>query len=267
MMASLSSIHQYPVKSFGGNCISQADIQPEGMAGDRRWLITDLDGRLITARRYPQMLLWQASIDAQQNLTLTSPNGDSQLVDKQTCSHNREVAVFQDTFMAHRAPNDINQWISAHLNTPCLLHYLGDTSQRPFDGPANALTFADGAPYLLTTKPSLTELNQHLDNPVTMTHFRPNFVVEGDFEPWLEEEWRGIRIGDVQFEFYQLCARCVMININPESAQKSPVHQPYKTLQRLQKERPNGSGDTIFGIYLTARNSGIIQQGSTVEIF
>ena len=266
MMASLSSIHHYPVKSFGGNCINQAAIQPEGMAGDRRWLITDLEGCLITARRYPQMLLWRASIDAKNNLTLTAPNGDSQSVDKRACLRNREVTVFQDTFTAHMAPDDINQWLSEHLNTPCLLHYLGDTSQRQLQGRAGKLTFADSAPYLLTTKSSLSELNRHLDNPVSMTHFRPNLVVEGDFEPWLEETWRNIRIGDVQFEFYQLCARCVMINIDPESAQKSPVHQPYKTLQRLQKERPNGSGDTIFGIHLIAKNSGTIQQDSTIEI-
>lgn len=266
MTAVLQSIHHYPVKSLGGNGLKQAQIRPEGMINDRRWLITDLNGKFLTARRYPHMLLWQANMDNQQNLTLIAPNGDSQSVSAQTCTQNFAVTVWKDTFMAYTAPDDVNQWISQHFDTPCLLHYLGKSSNRPLKDHASTLTFADSAPYLLTTQASLTALNQQLKTPVTMQHFRPNFVLEGDLTAWIEEGWREIRIGDVQFEFLKCCTRCVMINIDPNTGEKSLEHQPFKTLQQLHRALPNSNDDTIFGIHLVAKNSGTIEQNSPVQI-
>lgn len=266
MSATLSSIHHYPVKSLGGNRINTAQIDFEGMANDRRWLITDPDGKFITARRYPQMLLWQARMDAEHNLTLIAPNGDSQLIKVRDCYQPVEVSVWKDDFIAYTAPDTINQWLSSRLDTPCQLHYLGETSQRSLLGQDSKLTFADSAPYLLTTQSSLGELNRHLDSPVSMTHFRPNLVINGDIEPWIEESWREIRIGEVNFEFFKLCTRCVMINIDPNTGQKSAIHEPYKTLQRLRKEHATLSHETVFGIHLIAKNSGVVQQGDRVEV-
>ncbi|MBV7434396.1 MOSC domain-containing protein [Cardiobacteriaceae bacterium TAE3-ERU3] len=264
MSAILQSTHYYPVKSLGGNQVNRADIHPEGMANDRRWLITDINGRFITARHYPHMLLWQATMDGQHNLTLTAPNGDCKSVVVEACAKHHEVTVWRDTFTAHTAPDEVNQWLSEHFDTPCLLHYLGENSHRPLKNHASNLTFADNAPYLLTTTASLAALNQELEKPVTMTHFRPNLVIDGDLEPWIEEQWRDVRIGDVQFEFLKYCTRCVMINIDPISGEKSAEHQPLKTVQRLQRERPSGS-DPVFGIHLIAKNRGTIHQGSAIS--
>ena len=273
MHASLQSIYHYPVKSLGGNCTKVAKIYPEGMRHDRRWLITDPNGRFITARQYPQMLLWQAHINDQQHLTLTTPQGEHKTVSTQDCVQTTTVTVWKDRFIAHTAPDAINQWLSEHLKTPCLLHYLGEPSQRPLTGynDNSKLTFADSAPYLLTTQASLTALNQQLEKPVTMTHFRPNFVIEGDFAPWIEENWRDIRIGGVQFEFLKCCTRCVMINIDPKTGEKSIIYQPFKTLQRIHRERANvntedNRTETIFGIQLVAKNSGTISLNSAVYL-
>ena len=39
---------------------------------------------------------------------------------------------------------------------------------------------------MLATGPSLRELNNRLDDPVSMLQMRPNIVVEGTFTPWSE---------------------------------------------------------------------------------
>jgi uncharacterized protein YcbX len=42
---------------------------------------------------------------------------------------------------------------------------------------------------MLATTPSLVELSNRLTNDATkplMEQFRPNLVVDGDFEPWIE---------------------------------------------------------------------------------
>ena len=48
------------------------------------------------------------------------------------------------------------------------------------------LTFADFAPYLITTEASLPALNKELPTPITMERFRPNIVISGTEKPWVE---------------------------------------------------------------------------------
>jgi uncharacterized protein YcbX len=49
----LSSIHTYPVKGCHRIDRESAVVQPWGLAGDRRWLIADDEGRTLTQRDEP----------------------------------------------------------------------------------------------------------------------------------------------------------------------------------------------------------------------
>jgi len=53
----LVSIVRYPVKSLQGEELSTAEVESDGLRGDRRWGIRDeATGRILTARRAPQLL-------------------------------------------------------------------------------------------------------------------------------------------------------------------------------------------------------------------
>ena len=57
MSLSLSSIHRFPVKSCRGESVMSAVVEPWGLAGDRRWMLVDEAGEVITAREANQLVL------------------------------------------------------------------------------------------------------------------------------------------------------------------------------------------------------------------
>jgi|KBSSwiStaDraftv2_1062776.scaffolds.fasta_scaffold1972566_2 uncharacterized protein YcbX len=46
----------YPMKSMRGMEVAQAEVEPHGLAGDRRWAVVDENGDKVTARKRPELL-------------------------------------------------------------------------------------------------------------------------------------------------------------------------------------------------------------------
>lgn len=113
------------------------------------------------------------------------------------------------------------------------------------DGDVNSLS--DAAPLLLTTEASLGQLNEWLERsgvrPVGHERFRPNVVVDGD-EPFTEDCWREVALGDVPFRAMMLCDRCVMTTIDVGSLKTTK--EPIRTLARHRQ----WEGSTWFGVRL-----------------
>ena len=108
---------------------------------------------------------------------------------------------------------------------------MPETTHRAVD-PAyarqhDAVSFADGYPYLLIGQASLDNLNQRLAEPITMHRFRPNIVVAGS-APYDEDAWQQFGVGDVAFYGVKPCARCVLTTIDPQTGQ--PGREPLRTL-------------------------------------
>jgi uncharacterized protein YcbX len=59
--------------------------------------------------------------------------------------------------------------------------------------------------------------------------FRPNVVIDGD-EPFAEDHWPQVRIGDVVFRTTMVCDRCVMTTIDPDTL--AGGKEPIRTLAR-----------------------------------
>jgi uncharacterized protein YcbX len=119
--------------------------------------------------------------------------------------------------------------------------------------------FADGYPILLTSEEGLQDLNSHLETPVPMNRFRPNLVVKG-CEPFAEDCWNRIRVGDVELAVVKPCARCVVTTIDKETLATSK--EPLKTLGKYRKQALGA----IFGQNVIPLNEGILRLGMPVEI-
>ncbi len=126
------------------------------------------------------------------------------------------------------------------------------------------MTFADGYPLLLANAASLAALNDWLlesgDEPVPITRFRPNVVVEGA-APWAEDGWIGgrLRVGEVVFKAISLCDRCVVTTIDQETAEKGK--QPLRALG----QHRNIDQGLMFGLNLVPEAPGPIFLGDEVE--
>jgi len=47
----LTRIFRYPIKSCRRNELQQAEVEPWGLAGDRRWMVVDDEGSLFPRHR------------------------------------------------------------------------------------------------------------------------------------------------------------------------------------------------------------------------
>ena len=268
----LKSMHIYPVKSCHRVDLDAADLEPWGLAGDRRWLITDLEGRQRTQRVLPRMALIRPTYGKNGRLRLRAPGMSPDL--ELSPPRRREgaaeaaVSVWSFTGPAARAGRVADEWVSTFLGEPSMLVHMDDTSVRPTNPKhsraQDRVSFADGYPLLLTSAASLAALGDWITrmgaDPVPMTRFRPNVVVEGT-EPWAEERWRRVRIGGQVLRMAKPCARCVMTTVDPELG----VFAGQQPLRALRKHH-RADKDVVFGVNLIPDSTGRIKVGEDFEV-
>jgi uncharacterized protein YcbX len=261
----LSEIWVYPVKSLGGIRLTKAFTEERGLQYDRRWMIIDDENIFITQRAYQKMALIDvALLDEGLKIFLRADPGDFVLVPyKPVTALPVTVKVWDDTAGALTVSDDADAWLSRQLGLNLRLVVMPDSTERKAD-PRYAqhnenVSFADGFPYLVISQASLDDLNARLAEPIEMRRFRPNFVVSGT-EPFAEDQWKRITIGDLRFEVVKPCARCVLTTINPETAEKGT--EPLKTLATY---RRNGN-KILFGQNVTVRDFGELKVGDRLTI-
>ena len=157
----LASIHRYPVKGFRRLDHDAAVVEPWGLAGDRRWLVTDADGRMLTQREEPRFTQLQPSI-VDGDLVLSAA-GCADLHVPAKPGELAQVQVFRTPVLLSRAGAAADAWLSAVLGREVHLMYLDEPTRRPVDpayaGPDDRVSLADGYPVLLANPASLNQLN------------------------------------------------------------------------------------------------------------
>jgi uncharacterized protein len=266
----LTGLHRYPVKSFRGEALQSALVEPWGLHGDRRWMVVDEDGMVVTAREVPRMLLARPEIlDA--GLRLSHPDLDPIEVDVPDGSTLADVQVWSSSLQAAPAGPDADAWVSKVLGAPARLVYLDDPTRRApnpsFSRSNDRVSFADGYPLLLATEDSLAALNELIargrhpqEGPVPMRRFRPSLVVRGA-PAWDEDHWRRVRIGDAVFRVVKGCDRCIITITDPQTAERGK-----EPLASLAKHR-RWESSAWFAMNLIPDTPGVsISPGDEVEI-
>ncbi len=258
----VSDLYIYPVKSTFGERVDTSLVKTRGMVNDRRWIVTDEDGKAITGREVAVLSLVTARVGdsglslSQRSLaplTVPFPSADSRRA---------PVRIWSDVVDAVDAGDAAAQWLTAALSRPCRLYFMDDHSERRVAGHASTVSFADAFPVLLTNTASATDLATRAGEPMDIRRFRPNIVVDGALA-YEEDTWRRIRIGEVEFEVHSPCERCSFTTINPDNADSHPRQEPLRTLA---KYRRTPEGEVCFGQNIIAVNVGTIRSGDPVEI-
>lgn len=79
---------------------------------------------------------------------------------------------------------------------------------------------------------TIEDLNDRLsDCQVSAHNFRPNIIVKS--EPYAEDEWKWVKIGDAIFRLIKPATRCVLTTVDPETGIKNEKGEPLKTLRKL----------------------------------
>lgn len=137
-------------------------------------------------------------------------------------------------------------------------------------------TLTDGFPVLIASEASLEALNQKLvkggKEKIPMSRFRPNIVVKGNsLEPFEEDRWKVIAIGNVVFAIVKACPRCKQSCTDQVTGVVSPQMEPVTTMasfRRAMGDQPS-NGDVFFAqnaIPIGNLDGEAIQVGDSVKI-
>jgi len=76
----IAELWRYPVKSFSGERLMEADLRQDGIAGDRIYQVRRADGRIVDARAHPKMLALKATLAANLELLINGSPWNSPVV-------------------------------------------------------------------------------------------------------------------------------------------------------------------------------------------
>ncbi|MGZ4475669.1 MAG: MOSC domain-containing protein [Nocardioides sp.] len=269
----VTQLHLYPLKSAGGHRVEEAAVQPWGLVGDRRWALVDAAGRHPWLGEHPGSL----AISAQ-----ALPGGRIRLrnaadwIDLAPEECGPAIAVdFPGLDEALPAAPAADRWISEALGEDLHLIHLPAGATRVVSAEHGGLagevtSLAWDAPLHLVTQESLDQLADWIEEraaedgtdpagvlPLDPARFRPNLVVSG-FEPFAEDRWTHVRIGEVDYRVSEICDRCAVTLYDPTTAAKAK--EPIRTLAR----KRSWGGKTWFGIRLVPLQAGSLAVGDPV---
>lgn len=269
--AELHSIHVHPVKAFRGQSPREAAVEPWGLAGDRRWVLIDDGGKVVTQRQQPRLALAAAELLPGGGVRLSAQGREPVNVSVPAPMGTTAVEIFGDKVEAVLADEAAHAWCSDYLGAEVRLVHMDDpATRRPVDPdfahPGETVSFADGFPLLVTTLASLDALNsliaqgdQAHEGPLPMNRFRPNAVVRGT-EAWAEDDWSRIAIGEVTFRVAKMCGRCVVTTTDQVTAERGK--EPLRTLGRHRRF----GGQLAFGQNLVPEAPGTVRVGDPVTV-
>lgn len=275
----LSAIHVYPVKSVHGLDLAESAVEPWGLAGDRRWMVVDGEGKVITQREQPRLALVGAEPQPDGGLRLSASGAEPLAVAVPGpgggVTATATVRIWRDKVEAAPAAEAAHTWFSRYLGTDAVLVHLGDPARgRPIDPeyaePGETVSFADGFPLLVTTTASLAALDDLIaegavasgrERPpaLPMNRFRPSVVIDGT-DAWDEDGWRRVRIGEVSFRVAKPCGRCVVTTTDQDSAERGA--EPLRTLGRHRRF----GNKLVFGQNLVPEHTGVLRAGDPFTV-
>ncbi len=259
-------MYRYSLKSAIAEPLTEIQLDALGVVGDRRWMLVDAqNGRFLTQRALPHMSQLLARHNVAGGLTLSSagfpvlevplPGVDAAL---------RGVFIWSDSLYVPDAGDEAAEWLSRFIGKPCRLVHVPAERARFIAGNLSAeekVGFADGFPLLLIGQASLDDLSVRVGRPLEMLRFRPNLVVEGG-AAYVEDSWRRIRIGGIEFRVAKGCTRCILTTLDPLTGERSADREPLTTLKSYRAR----DGEVYFGQNLINQGVGGLQLGMTVEV-
>ena len=271
----VAGLYVYPIKSCRAIAVPSARIGPRGLElgpiGDRRWMLADADGHMITQRQRPALARVRVAIEGKR-LTLSADRLEtisSGSRDGRRSAPGRDPA--RPAGVGHVAPAAVNDWFSRFLGEPARLIYQKDTDIRPCDPnyavapTVDRVGFADAFPYLLTGDATLLHLNRQLPAALPMDRFRPNIVVTGAAAE-AEYGWRSLAVGDdARLSLVKPCTRCGVTTIDQQSGAKTGI-EPLATLARDHTLTIGGERGAVFGENGIATHFGMVHVGDPVTV-
>lgn len=273
------ALNVHPVKSCAIRPVRSATVERAGFAGDRRWMVVDAEGVLVSARELHGLFSVvpdtpQTSDEVRGGLRLRAAGAPDLHLDVERHDEEIPVRLHRHDLVGALVSPEADAWLSEVTGRPGLrLVRSVDPTQRSLN-PDHSVAgdhtaYADGYPVTLASLSSLRQLQdwvaegavergEPVPEPLPVERFRANVVIEGDLEPFVEDGWGRVRLGAVGFRVAKPVDRCVMTTIDGGSLATGP--EPIRTLARHRR----WEGKTWFAIQLIPDGTGAVHVGDEV---
>ncbi|MCL4805493.1 MAG: MOSC domain-containing protein [Anaerolineae bacterium] len=233
----VSSLFRYPVKSMRGESLEQAHLYWHGLEGDRRYAFVRQGANSgfpwLTGRELAQLLRYTPHF-----VRPDDPRNSSIIV---ATPDGRELPL--------EAPELVEELAKVY-RSPFFLFHLGRGAY-------------DSQVLSLMSNASVAALGQSAGLDLESARFRQNIYIEThDGYPFQEDEWLdrvlvfGADPDGPRVRIIRRIVRCVMINIDPQTAERDA-----RVLKTVAQTR-----DTCAGVYATVERTGTIRVGDSVSL-
>jgi uncharacterized protein len=221
MIGRVAGLWRYPVKSMAAEALPESEVGWHGLAGDRRWAFVR-NG--MQQSGFPWFTL------------------------RQRADLNHYRPSFADPARPDKSRTNVRMPSGAVLDVadPVLAEELCPDGVRVIrQDRGNFDTF----PLSVITTRSIGRIGEMVGAQLDVRRFRPNILVETmDGAPFAEDVWVGavLRIGDLRMRVDKRDSRCVVITIDPDTAERNPA-----ILRTVARER-----EGCLGVYGTTVEPG-----------
>jgi uncharacterized protein YcbX len=289
---SVAQIWRYPVKSMGGEQLTETDVGFGGIPWDRGWAVRDEKAQAIRSARYiPRLLLCSARYLAGTDAGLV-PHVEITLPDQSTVNsddpkvHDRlsDALGRKVTLWSLKPPEEIE-----HLKLGPQALETGDKEAerrmllglQPGDPlpdlsaiPAPLLrqilelatppgTYFDAFPITILTMSSVRHLQQFVPDVVLdARRFRPNFLLEDgrDSNAIFERDWIGRRVllgRAAAFDVVMEAPRCTIIAAEQAGGIKKDARITRAIVENMRQN---------IAVYASVASEGRVRLGDTLEV-
>lgn len=233
----VAALYRYPVKSMRGEAIQESPVWWHGLVGDRRYAFVRGDDASgfpwLTGRQVPTLLRYRPRVveggdPSSAPVYVRTPNGT-------------DLAIASDELLRE---------IAGQYRGPVHLMQLKRGAY-------------DSAAISLIGQGTVDAITERVGEPLDPRRFRPNIVVELlDGGPGAEDGWLGamLLIGDqpdaVRVRVNRQNVRCMMINLDPDTAEQNP--DVLRTVVQLR--------DECAGIYGSVQAPGTLRVGDVIRV-
>jgi MOSC domain-containing protein len=232
-------IWRFPVKSMQSERLDAAEVEPQGLRGDRAFALFDTQtGFGLTARRVPQLLFAAAVYRDDGGVTITLPNGTTA---------------------------DDDQALSDWLARPVTLRAAAEPGERVFENPADFEHDARWEPFNGSTGAfhDSGQANVSLLSLATIAgwprrRFRANVILDSAGEDALIGS--RVRLGNAELAIRQQIERCVMITRPQPEGIDGSIEKNLEVLRTIHRER-----DSRLAIGATVATPGLFEVGEELD--
>ena len=252
-MATVSAINLAPVKSLGLLSAERVDISSRGIEGDRRFIVLDASGRLVTQRQLGSLTQVTAEYSASDRvLRMTFPGG--RVVEGQPNPVESTATVLWGRVVEGNLVG--GDWASA------LSEFCGtDLQLMESAGPG---TCFDEYPVSIISQASIDHLAGLTGGAKSFEaeRFRPTLLLDG-CQPHEEDSWlgKGLRIGErLRLRLVARDPRCAITTLDPTTGERD-----FDTLRLILSYRPSVRA-AYFGVYGIVELPGTVELGDEVHV-